>query len=87
MTFNSAFCCFVVTSINLQISVYYIVHMQFISVVMVFLVGYLSTVYPTSVGWVLVGITGLAAVLSGENINLENYNKMIMITSPNMQYV
>lgn len=41
-------------------------HVQFISVAVVFVVGYLSTVYPSSVGWILTGLTALAALLSGK---------------------
>ena len=41
--------------------------LQFISVAVVFVVGYLSQVYPTSVGWILVGLTALAALLSGKS--------------------
>ena len=40
--------------------------MQFISVAVVFIVGYLSQVYPRSVWWILVSLTGLAALLSGK---------------------
>ena len=45
---------------------------QFISVVVVFVVGALSVIYPESVhvGWILTCLTALAALLSGKTLNM-----------------
>ena len=53
--------------------------MQFISVAVVFIVGYLSQVYPTSVWWILVSLTGLAALLSGEKYNAKVTVNLIIV--------